>query len=216
MIKEVYEDLENLVEKSIDKLKKGQYIIEDFESYDSKVQIASLMQEVVIELGNCLEKVYNLYNSEIVNLLEKYCEDLYRFVIEEEKLELTRELKDDLELIMPKLRESVRVKNDVLSLVAIIKNEADYIIEWLEYHMMVGVTRFFIYDNDSTDNLYEKLKWYIDNDIVVYQIFGGTKRQLPAYNHAIDNYKLETKYMGFIDADEFLVPVLGGRIARNS
>ncbi|GMO23401.1 MAG: hypothetical protein Ta2B_02600 [Termitinemataceae bacterium] len=40
-----------------------------------------------------------------------------------------------------------------LSIVAIVKNEASYIKEWIEYHRLVGVDRFYIYDDNSTDNL---------------------------------------------------------------
>ena len=44
-----------------------------------------------------------------------------------------------------------------LSVVAIAKNEAPYIKEWIEYHKLVGVERFYFYDNGSTDNTREVL-----------------------------------------------------------
>ena len=49
-----------------------------------------------------------------------------------------------------------------LSITAVLQNEAPYIKEWIEYHRLVGVERFYIYDNESTDNVKEILKPYID------------------------------------------------------
>ena len=37
-----------------------------------------------------------------------------------------------------------------IAVVAIMKNEGDYIKEWLDFHLKVGVEHFFIYNNDST------------------------------------------------------------------
>lgn len=68
-----------------------------------------------------------------------------------------------------------------LSFVAIIKNEAPYIIEWIEYHRLVGVEKFYIYDNGSTDNIKDILTPYISNNTVVYHEFPGKEMQLSAY-----------------------------------
>ena len=93
-----------------------------------------------------------------------------------------------------------------LSFVAIVKNEAPYIIEWIEFHKLVGVNKFYIYDNESTDNLEKLLKTYIESGIVVYQYLPGKNMQNIIYTEAIQKYKNETKYMGFIDVDEFVMP----------
>ena len=96
---------------------------------------------------------------------------------------------------------------DQLSFVAIIKNEAPYIAEWLEFHRMLGVDRFYIYDNNSNDDVMDVLDSYIKEGIVVYKYCPGTRMQLKAYQNAVDCYKMRTKYMGFIDLDEFVFPV---------
>ena len=98
-------------------------------------------------------------------------------------------------------------KEDNLSFVAIVKNEGPYLKEWIEYHKMVGVDRFYIYDNESTDNTKEVLSDYIKSGEVVYKYYPGAAQQVPAYTEALNNYKSNTKYMGFIDLDEFVVPV---------
>jgi hypothetical protein len=108
-----------------------------------------------------------------------------------------------------------------LSIVTMIKNERPYIKEWLEYHKIVGVDKFIIYDNNSTDNVKEFLQPYIDTGVVDYIFYPKTQAdferknkkveywefQAYAYNDAIKKYKNKSKWIGFIDIDEFIVPV---------
>ncbi len=173
----------------------------------TREKVATVIQNELIRLGNFLEEKYMLGNSKILKLLEKYCEDIYLY-LEERTEHHGSELVTDLESIVPALYDSIVIDDNILSLVVIVKDESDYIIEWLEYHRMVGVSHFYIYDNDSKDNIQRKLRWYIDNNVVTYINWPGESQQIPAYNDALRNYKFATKYMGFIDADEFLVPVL--------
>ena len=112
-----------------------------------------------------------------------------------------------LNLIDNLLESYIKIRKPYLSIVAILKNEASYIKEWIEYHRLVGVSKFYLYDNDSTDNVYEILKPYIDKGIVVYIKFPGSAQQHNAYNDAINKYKYETKWLAIIDLDEFIVPV---------
>ena len=91
-----------------------------------------------------------------------------------------------------------------LSIVAIIKNEGQYIEEWVRYHIVAGVQKFYLYNNDSSDNTEEVLKKYIDAGYVDLIPFPGVAMQLLAYNDAIYRFKHKTRYMAIIDADEFL------------
>lgn len=101
-----------------------------------------------------------------------------------------------------------------LAFVIIVKNEAPYIEEWINFHHKQGVSHFFIYDNESEDNLHEVLMPYINSGLVTYQLMTSKYRQVDAYNMTIHDYGDKFKYMGFIDADEFVfacnVPVGGG------
>ncbi|GMO28402.1 MAG: hypothetical protein Ta2B_09090 [Termitinemataceae bacterium] len=94
-----------------------------------------------------------------------------------------------------------------LSICAILKNEADYIKEWIEYHRIAGADHFYLYDDNSTDNLLDILKPYIDEGIVTYKKLNGEWMQVLAYNNAIKKYKNKSKWMAFIDIDEFIVPL---------
>lgn len=93
-----------------------------------------------------------------------------------------------------------------LAIVAILKNEAPYIKEWIDYHFLAGVDHFYLYDNESEDNLKEILQPYIENGIVTYIFYPGKGLQLLTYNEAIKDYKFECQYMAFIDGDEFIYP----------
>jgi hypothetical protein len=95
---------------------------------------------------------------------------------------------------------------DALSLCLICKDENDYLQEWLDYHILVGVERFYIYDNGSKIPLKQTLAEYIDQGWVVVMEIAGHPRQMEAYDHCITNFGGLSRWMGFIDTDEFLVP----------
>lgn len=95
---------------------------------------------------------------------------------------------------------------DYLSLCLICKDENDYLPEWLDYHILMGVDRFYIYDNESKVSLCESLKDYIAHGWVVVMDIPGKAVQLHAYDHCLRIFGANTFWMGFIDTDEFLVP----------
>ena len=95
---------------------------------------------------------------------------------------------------------------DYLSLCLLCKDENDYLPEWLDYHILMGVDRFYIYDNESQISLRESLKYYIERGWVVVIDIPGKAVQLYAYDHCLHTFGPNTFWMGFIDTDEFLVP----------
>lgn len=101
--------------------------------------------------------------------------------------------------------EEKRISSYNISIAAIVKNEAFYIQEWLEYHILLGVEHFFIYDNESDDDLHKKLSSYIEKGIVSYIYCPGAVMQIPVYNDAIARFKERSHWMAFIDIDEFIV-----------
>ena len=93
-----------------------------------------------------------------------------------------------------------------LAVVAIIKNEAPYLTEWLDYHLIAGVEHFYLYDNAGSDNQAEVVKPYVAAGLVDYFHMPGKMMQVPAYNEAIYRFRFHCRYMTFIDADEFIFP----------
>lgn len=93
-----------------------------------------------------------------------------------------------------------------LAMVSISKNEGPYIREWIEYHKLMGFTKFYFYDNESEDDTKSILQPYIENRLVEYVFIPGKARQLDAYNDAIRRHKSECHWMAFLDMDEYLMP----------
>ena len=94
-----------------------------------------------------------------------------------------------------------------LAMCAIAKNEGRYLQEWIEYHKMLGVEKFYIYDNESTDDTQNVLQPYVDKGVVEYTFFPGIKMQLKAYKDCVRKHKYDARYIAFIDIDEFIVPL---------
>lgn len=105
------------------------------------------------------------------------------------------------------------------SICATFKDEANYLKEWIEYHLLVGVDHFFLYNLESTDEYEKVLAPYIQQDIVTlfnwynwnltreenaYEWTLGV--QIPAYENALKILALKkTKWMIFLEIHEFLV-----------
>lgn len=94
-----------------------------------------------------------------------------------------------------------------LSVCAIAKDEGPYFKEWIEWHRSKGVDKFYIYDNGSTDCTREVLDPYIKSGLVEYRFFPGHRMQLAAYDDCLAQHRLDSRWIAFIDLDEFIVPV---------
>jgi hypothetical protein len=95
-----------------------------------------------------------------------------------------------------------------LSLCCIVKNEARYMAEWIEYSKLVGVSRFYIYDHNSTDKTREVLAPYeASGSVVVHDWSFEGYPQKEVHTHCTHRYAHETSWLGLLDVDEFLVPV---------
>ena len=93
-----------------------------------------------------------------------------------------------------------------LAVVAIFKNEAPYLREWLDYHLLAGVEHFYLYNNDSSDDYEKILAPYVEANLVTLIDWSGEIMQMPAYNDALNRFRFFCRYMAFIDLDEFIFP----------
>jgi hypothetical protein len=100
-----------------------------------------------------------------------------------------------------------------LSACAIYRDEAPYLREWIEFHRLVGVERFFLYDNLSVDDHMTVLEPYIERGIVHLEDWPMTEgAQIPAYEHCIREHAAESRWIAIIDIDEFLFSPAGRRL----
>ena len=93
-----------------------------------------------------------------------------------------------------------------LTLVAIAKDETRNLREWLVYHTLLGIEAFIIYDNESSTPVSETLAPFLRGGFLTVVDIPGPNMQLQAYNHALREFGHSTRWMGFIDLDEYIVP----------
>lgn len=114
------------------------------------------------------------------------------------------------------LRKAIKLKREIkdndsepkdyLSVCVIAKDEGPYFKEWLDWHISKGVDKFYVYDNESTDETRQVLEPYIQSGIVEYTYFPGHRMQLAAYDDCMSKHRFDTRWLAFIDMDEFIVP----------
>jgi hypothetical protein len=105
-------------------------------------------------------------------------------------------------------------KKYTLCICAIFNNEARYLKEWIEYHLLVGVQYFFLYNNQSTDEYLDVLQPYLDRHVIELRDWPNNHKdrhwvdaQRRAFKQCL-NYSQElTEWLALIDVDEFIVPV---------
>lgn len=96
-----------------------------------------------------------------------------------------------------------------VAIVAIVKNEAHLIFEWLAHHAAIGVDRFILYDNRSTDGTRDEIRAFPDQGRITLIDWPMAFGQMPAYRDAHRRFGRRLGWMAFIDADEFLIPLQG-------
>lgn len=84
------------------------------------------------------------------------------------------------------------------------RNEAPYLQEWIEFHRLVGAERFFLYDNESSDDHGAVLAPYIAEGVAVAHHWPEYPGQCAAYEHCLAEYGAESRWIAFLDLDEFL------------
>ncbi len=102
-----------------------------------------------------------------------------------------------------------------LALVLIVRDEAEHIAEWAEFHRRAGARAVVVYDNGCRDATIPILRETLGARLTVVpwrQLVSdaGLRREIHnqtlAYAHAASNFGAEFRWMAFIDADEFLIP----------
>jgi hypothetical protein len=97
-----------------------------------------------------------------------------------------------------------------IAVVAILRDEQRFVEEWIAYHRVIGVDRFFLYDHDPSRPLRSLLHAHESYVAVVdwsgdLSALPGTTAQLKAYTHALGLLPSDCSWVAFIDGDEFIV-----------
>jgi hypothetical protein len=97
-----------------------------------------------------------------------------------------------------------------LSICAVYRNEAPYLREWIEFHRLVGVEHFYLYDNQSTDSHLEALAPYVDEGIVTLHSWEPVPPHQPdLYDDFLSRHRKDSRWVAFLDLDEFLFSPTG-------
>jgi hypothetical protein len=103
---------------------------------------------------------------------------------------------------------STKTGKGYVALCCIIKDENEYLQEWINYHLKIGIEHFFIYDNGSKIPIWLTIEKHNLSKYVTVIKMPGKARQIKAYAHCLKSFGKAYKWIGFIDTDEFIVPKL--------
>ena len=96
-----------------------------------------------------------------------------------------------------------------LCIVATARNEGLYLLEWIAYHLALGVEAFFIYTNDNIDGSDKLLDSLVKAGIINWisnKTQPGVSPQYKAYGHAFQILPevLDYRWVAVVDLDEFI------------
>jgi len=111
-----------------------------------------------------------------------------------------------------------------VSIIAIFQNEDRFLKEWLDFHRLLGVEHFYLFNHLSNDRYREVLDPYIQAGIIElydwpYPSEEGnqddwTKIQSAAYRQGLDLARNKSKWVALLDTDEFLYPASGDTLTE--
>lgn len=101
-----------------------------------------------------------------------------------------------------------------VSMCTIFQNDAPFLREWIEFHKMQGIEHFYMYNNDSSDDYLAMLQPYMDKGVITLvqwpydynegDVVAWKDIQTGAYMDCIAKYGKDSRWIAFIDSDEFL------------
>jgi hypothetical protein len=114
--------------------------------------------------------------------------------------------------LRPASRRHVLSTGAYAAMCTVVKDQQHDIREFIDYHHWIGFEKFYVYDNNSTQDLRAVLADYIEQGLVEHFITLGKKsyNQYPAtpqhtaYRRCIKRHRLKHKWLAFFDVDEFL------------
>jgi glycosyl transferase family 92 len=87
---------------------------------------------------------------------------------------------------------------------AIFREEAPFLSEWITFHVGVGASHFYLYNNFSNDNFQSVLAPWIARGMVTLTDWPVPVGQVMAYRHCLRHARGECRWLAFLDIDEFL------------
>lgn len=107
-----------------------------------------------------------------------------------------------------------------LTIGTMFKNEAKWLKEWIEFHHLLGVEHFYLYNNLSDDDYLEVLTPYISQGLVTLIDWPlpitnpGEFAHFQAQAMLDCLHKADSKWIALIDIDEFMFPVQADNLKK--
>lgn len=102
-------------------------------------------------------------------------------------------------------------RNCTVAVCCVFQNEKEWLQEWIEFHKLIGVDHFYLYNNFSTDHYLDVLTPYLlSGEVELFEYPQKPFRvidQAIIYNHALELSQGNSKWLAAIDTDEFIVPL---------
>lgn len=174
------------------------------------------------KLSNATTKLKNEYRIFMDNIISGVSMEEAVRILESNRqnYEQLQKEKAEIETTIQKNRESkIRKKFEqeeslinyqyFLSMVTIVRDENDYLEEWIRYHIEeMGFEHFYIYDNESAipvrDYLEKNNFKYLDRLTIIDWPTSKASQQ-DSHNHFLNEYaKKETKWFIGMDPDEYI------------
>lgn len=198
----LYYENGQLVKKELDPLNKKIQEINDEEfnirvnvENEQKIFMDNILSGKTMEEASAIARL----NREKLENIRNLRKDIYQKIEERKAENIVNLFKEEEKLMTNKY---------FLSIITCVRDENDYIEEWITYHVeKMNVEHFYIYDNESTLPLRDYLESvnykYLDKlTIIEWETTEHTQQD--TCNHWLANYKAETKWFICMDVDEFI------------
>lgn len=88
-----------------------------------------------------------------------------------------------------------------------IKDEQNYLPQWIEFHLLQGFDKFILYDNNSTDNTKDVLSSYISDGFVELRTYPENvveRKNFWIIQTTIDEFSEKTNWLFHHSVDEYM------------
>ncbi len=109
-----------------------------------------------------------------------------------------------------------------ISIQAVFRDDAPFLKEWIEYHRLIGVEHFWLFNNLSKDDYLSVLQPYLKEGVVElidwhYESNSRKEWQPVQKKDITEGIRLankKTKWLAIIDTDEFILPMMGKELIK--
>jgi hypothetical protein len=90
----------------------------------------------------------------------------------------------------------------------------NYLVEWIEFHRLMGVEHFVSYDFNVTKEGKQVLQYYQQQGLftvfdwsITANFKGWYLNQMAAWQHCLSTFRYNSSFLVFTDVDEFILPM---------